>query len=96
MTLLLLLLLFNKLCIIVKTTSYKNLYENKVVDPSEKRSCVKFISALVTVLPKMAKNKLSVFHNFTFLGFLTSKMTSKLKFDLIRPTYFGGAQFFFF
>ncbi len=38
----LLLLLFNKLCIIIKTTSYKNLYELKVVDPSEKRSCAKF------------------------------------------------------
>ena len=50
----------------------------------------------MTVLPKMAKNELLVFQNFTFLGFLTSKMTSKLKFDLIRPTYFGGAQFFSF
>ncbi len=28
--------------IILKTTSYKNLYENKVVDPSEKGHCAKF------------------------------------------------------
>ncbi len=41
MLLLLLLLLFNKLFIIIKTTSYKNLYK-KVVDPSEKRSCANF------------------------------------------------------
>ena len=27
-------------------------------------------------------------------GFLTSKMTSKFRFDLIRPTKFGGAQSF--
>ncbi len=40
----------------------------------------------LTVLPKMAKNDSSVFYNFTLLGFLTSKMTSKFKFYLIRPT----------
>ena len=57
-------------------TSYKNLFENKVVDPSEKRSCAKF-EPLVTNRPKMAKNNSFVFHDFTFLGFLTSKMTSK-------------------
>ncbi len=28
--------------IIIKTTPYKNLYKNKVVDPSEKRLCAKF------------------------------------------------------
>ena len=29
--------------------------------------------------------------NFVFLAILTLKMTSKFKFDLIRPTQFGGA-----
>ncbi len=50
----------------------------------------------MTVLPKMAKNELSVFHNFTVLGFLTSKMTFKLKFDLIRPTFWGCPFFSFY
>ena len=34
--------------------------------------------------------------NFALFVFLTSKMTSKFKFDLIRPTQFGGAQAFWF
>ncbi len=34
------------------------------------------------------------FNVFTFFGFLTSKMTFKFKFGLIRPTKSGGAQSF--
>ncbi len=65
--LLLLLLLFNKLCIIIKTTSYKNLYKNKVVDPSRKRSCGKF-EPLVT--NSFAKNDKERFVGFSlFYGF---------------------------
>ena len=43
-------------------TSYKNLYKNKVVDPSEKRFCVKF-EPLVT--HSFAKNGQK-----PFIGFL--------------------------
>ena len=42
--------------------SYKNLYENKVMDPSKKQSFAKKNSHLRPVrLPKMAKNVLSGF-----------------------------------
>ena len=32
------------------------------------------------------KNNLTIFQNLAFLGILTYKLTSKFKFDLIRPT----------
>ncbi len=64
----------------------KNLYKNKVVNPSEKRSCAKFEPFVTNSFAKMAKNDLSFFCDFTFLPILTLKMTSKFKFDLIRPT----------
>ncbi len=34
-----------------------------------------------------------ILSNFVFLAILTFKMTSKIKFDLIRPTQSGGALF---
>ena len=86
--LLLLLLLFNKLCIIIKTTSYKNLYENKVVDPSEEGFCAKFeLDVTSTFAKKNCQKRFPGFSQyFRFFAFLTYKMTSKFKFDLIRPT----------
>ncbi len=50
--------------VIVKTTSYKNLHRNKVVDPSEKDPVPFLNPSWPTVLPKMAKNDLSVFLQF--------------------------------
>ncbi len=44
----------------------------------------------------MVKNNYEIFSVFAFFAFLTPKMTSKFKFDLIRPTQFGRAQAFWF
>ncbi len=45
----------------------------------------------------MAKNDCEILSDFAFFfAFLTPKMTSKFKFDLIRPAQFGGGRAFCF
>ncbi len=44
----------------------------------------------------MAKNNCEILSALAFFAFLTPKMTSKIKFDLILPTQFGGALAFWF
>ena len=62
---------------------YRKTYENKSVDTSDIRYCAKFQPSVTNNFAKKCKNW---FRDFVFLAFLIFKMTSKFKFDLIRPT----------
>ncbi len=52
-------------------TSYKNLYKNKVVDPSQKEFCAKFEPDMTSTFAKNRQKRFSGFFDFTFLAFLT-------------------------
>ncbi len=68
-------------------TSYKNLYKNKVVDPSKKGCRAKFEPDMTSTFAKNGQKTVSPFSLvFAFLAFLISKLTLKFNFDLIRPT----------
>ncbi len=52
---------------------------------------------MTSTIAKNCPKQISAFSTFfSFLAFLTYKMTSKFKIDLIRPTYFWGARSFCF
>ncbi len=73
---LLLLIIFNKLCIIIKTTSYRNLYK-KVVDPSEKQYCAKFELDMTSTFAKNCQKNFSVFLGFSVFGLFDLKIDLK-------------------
>ncbi len=70
----------------IKTTSYKNIYDNKVVDPSKKRYCAIFELTVTSTLAKNRQNNFLVLLGFCVFGLYDLKFDLKVKFDLNRPT----------
>ena len=60
-----------------------------------RRGITKDWQSLKRTMPKIPP-KITYFRRFAFLTFFDLQMTSKLKFDLIRPTQFRGARDFQF
>ena len=56
------------------------------LDNIDVMNCAKFAIHVSSTFCKNCQNNLTISHLFSFFAILTYQMTSKFKFDLIRPT----------
>ncbi len=82
--------------IIVKATPYKNLYENKVVDPGGKRSCAKFEPIVTNSFAKNGQKRLIFFCNFTFFGLFDLQNDLQIQIWPDPPNIIWGCPIFLF